>query len=340
MPSNEGQVPGPENRGLSTRPGSSTDTLALIDYRQLWVLGIHVSVLPSNLWPDKNSLSNHDNFICLYDNVPRIITDILKNGAQLAIISCNRSKALCDRALWYFKAIDPKTCEKKSIIHMVKYDEVVNGNYKESTYSSSPDFGFQEERTAHFERIQGWSGALNYEGNARGSEVLILAKIHPDILVNLLMQGKSRVDLKESARWGYATYITDNPTICFLVLISRARAKYFSDWIKADTFSADTNTCICEMWIRDKDIFDSLGKIWVPELRFIMMNNKNWIHQHTAWSQEDRDQLVLRWGVDQLEERIQCNFVTYKSQIKAWNITVPPDTWANFQNAKEDWIKP
>jgi len=48
MPSNEGQVPGPENRGLSTRPGSSTDTLALIDYRQLWVLGIHVSVLPSN----------------------------------------------------------------------------------------------------------------------------------------------------------------------------------------------------------------------------------------------------------------------------------------------------
>lgn len=29
--------------------------------------------------------------------------------------------------------------------------------------------------------------------------------------VNLLTQGKSRVDLKESARWGYATYITDNP---------------------------------------------------------------------------------------------------------------------------------
>lgn len=116
-----------------------------------------------------------------------------------------------------------------------------------------------------------------------------------------------------------------------------------------------------------------------------MTDNKNWIHQRTAWSQEDRDQLVSRWGVDvpyilfsrhhwmkdmpipqgtrwnemaiyrqtqdallltipltpeRLGERIQRNFMTYESQIKAWNITVPPDTWADFQKAKEDWIKP
>ena len=50
-------------------------------------------------------------------------------------------------------------------------------------------------------------------------------------------------------------------TCCFLVLISRARAKYFSDWIKADAFGADTKTYVCEMWIRDKNIFDNIGKV-------------------------------------------------------------------------------
>lgn len=31
--------------------------------------------------------------------------------------------------------------------------------------------------------------------------------------IALLTQGKNRVDLKESARWGYAMYITDNPAM-------------------------------------------------------------------------------------------------------------------------------
>jgi len=31
--------------------------------------------------------------------------------------------------------------------------------------------------------------------------------------IDLLKQGKNRVDLKEAARWGYATYITDNPAL-------------------------------------------------------------------------------------------------------------------------------
>lgn len=71
--------------------------------------------------------SNHANQIHLNKDIPRIVTDILQNGASLAIVSRNTSKALCDRALYYFKAIDPKTGEKKSIIDMVRYDEVVDG---------------------------------------------------------------------------------------------------------------------------------------------------------------------------------------------------------------------
>ncbi|KIK95089.1 hypothetical protein PAXRUDRAFT_407850 [Paxillus rubicundulus Ve08.2h10] len=84
--------------------------------------------------------SNHDNEIRLNPDVPIIINDILKNGASLAIVSRNTSKALCDRALYYFKAMDPNTGEQKSIIQMVKYDEVVD-----------------EPKTKHFERIRGWS---------------------------------------------------------------------------------------------------------------------------------------------------------------------------------------
>jgi hypothetical protein len=36
----------------------------------------------------------------------------------------------CDRALYYFKAIDPQTGEEKSIIKMVRYDEVVDGGFE------------------------------------------------------------------------------------------------------------------------------------------------------------------------------------------------------------------
>ncbi|KAG5220150.1 Metallo-dependent phosphatase [Salix suchowensis] len=86
------------------------------------------------------SISNHANEIRLNKDIPRIITDILQNNASLAIVSRNTSKALCDRALYYFKAVDPKAGEQKSIIKLVRYDEVVD-----------------EPITEHFKRIHGWS---------------------------------------------------------------------------------------------------------------------------------------------------------------------------------------
>ncbi|KAK7458726.1 hypothetical protein VKT23_009725 [Stygiomarasmius scandens] len=84
--------------------------------------------------------SNHANQIHLNKDIPRIVTDILANGASLAIVSRNTSKALCDRALYYFKAKDPESGEMKSIIKMVRYDEVVD-----------------EPKTEHFKRIHNWS---------------------------------------------------------------------------------------------------------------------------------------------------------------------------------------
>ncbi|KAJ8502019.1 hypothetical protein ONZ45_g11924 [Pleurotus djamor] len=84
--------------------------------------------------------SNPVNEIRLSPDIPRIITDILQSGAVLAIVSRNTSRALCDRALYYFKTKDPKSEETKSIIHLVKYDEVVD-----------------EPISEHLKRIKGWS---------------------------------------------------------------------------------------------------------------------------------------------------------------------------------------
>lgn len=84
--------------------------------------------------------SNHANQIHISKDIPKIVADILKNGASLAIVSRNTSKALCDRALYYIKAVDPSTGELKPIIKMTRYDEVVD-----------------ESVSKHFKRIHGWS---------------------------------------------------------------------------------------------------------------------------------------------------------------------------------------
>ncbi|KAJ3552991.1 hypothetical protein NM688_g3854 [Phlebia brevispora] len=84
--------------------------------------------------------ANPANQVHLNKDIPQIVTDILEHGASLAIVSRNTSKALCDRALHYFKAMDPKTGKNRPIIELVRYDEVVD-----------------EPRTAHFKRIHGWS---------------------------------------------------------------------------------------------------------------------------------------------------------------------------------------
>ncbi|EIW81806.1 hypothetical protein CONPUDRAFT_152711 [Coniophora puteana RWD-64-598 SS2] len=73
--------------------------------------------------------SNHAHYIKLYHDVPKVINDILKHGAEIAIVSNSGNKAMVDRALYYFKATDKKG-SKKSIIHLVKYDEVYCANSK------------------------------------------------------------------------------------------------------------------------------------------------------------------------------------------------------------------
>ncbi|KAG1772887.1 hypothetical protein EV702DRAFT_1181232 [Suillus placidus] len=90
-------------------------------------------------WLSKDK-SNHQNTVTLCPDIPRIIENALKNGASIALVSRHDSKLLVDRVLYYFHATDPRDNQQKSIIKMVRYNEIVN-----------------ESKTKHFERIQGWS---------------------------------------------------------------------------------------------------------------------------------------------------------------------------------------
>ncbi|KAJ6470964.1 hypothetical protein C8R45DRAFT_1165645, partial [Mycena sanguinolenta] len=78
--------------------------------------------------------------VSLCRDVPSIINHIARNHSRIAIVSSNRNKALCDRALWYFKSFDPVTGRPKPIIEFVQYDEVYAG-----------------DKTQHFQRIGAWS---------------------------------------------------------------------------------------------------------------------------------------------------------------------------------------
>ena len=70
----------------------------------------------------------------------------------------------CDRALYYFKADDPKSGEKKSIITYVRYDEVVDGkplmliHHIPNAVLTSDRYLYTEPVTEHFKRIHGWCG--------------------------------------------------------------------------------------------------------------------------------------------------------------------------------------
>ncbi|EIW81815.1 hypothetical protein CONPUDRAFT_143487 [Coniophora puteana RWD-64-598 SS2] len=290
--------------------------------------------------------TNHKERIGMYGKVPDIIYDILKNGAKLAIVSRNKSKPACDRALWWFKATD----RKKPIIDMVDFDEVYDG-----------EILFDDEATNNLVRVVEGQSLQSY------SDPMFIGFAGMDEqTVNLLTQGHHRVDLTESARWGYAI------------------AKFFAEWIKQDAFGPNAKTYVCELWARDRNKFLATNKIWFPEEGKFLNN----VHTQTAfqigWDQENRDAQAARWGSptpyilfsrhwrmsemppsigsgrwnemviytqiqdalmltiplseQQVIEKIQLGgkFVPFEQQLSAWNIKVPNETWAEFRKYREN----
>lgn len=361
--------------------------------------------------------SNHKNKCRMFDDVPDIISDILKNGAKLAIVTRHGKKVMSDRALHYFKVKDAQGNSRR-LISLVHYDEV-----------------YDKEKTNHFKKIKGWAGCSytdmilfddnpmnnivemeqgvtfqvcrdkegltweNYrhgihmwrrnkaiESPWRGLDVMrypkrkFLGYSGMDVdTIKLLEAGGRRHDREEAARWGYAMYVADNPAV----------AKYFAKWIKKTTPDFG-KTIVCSIWARDGDIWDRLNKIWVPDKK----KHQTWIGEDDesdiAWKQEDRDDMIEEWGVkkpyvlfsrhtnmkhsaglkfpiangrrfnemvvygqiqealivvermtsDELELMTELeDHVHYERKLKAWNITVPDETYEDFEEHGEKFRK-
>ncbi|KAJ8094245.1 hypothetical protein PM082_006784 [Marasmius tenuissimus] len=259
----------------------------------------------------------------LYPDIPRIVADILKNGAKLAIVSRNSSKAMMDRALYYFMVKDQHGKDRR-LIRLVTYDEVYD---KHKTVHFRAIRGYNQERYADmilFDRMKqstrvemmlgvtfqycpnglNWSTYQEGIANWRRTKALhspwhglqltaypkrkLLGYSGMDIgTIELLEKGGRRHDRKEAARWGYAMYVADDPRV----------AKYFSDWIKATAFGPQAKTIVCEIYARDGDKWDKMDKIWVPDHRHDLKTHVNEKEVTVATSELKRDKQVAAWGV-------------------------------------------
>ncbi|KAI0289735.1 acid phosphatase-domain-containing protein [Russula brevipes] len=273
--------------------------------------------------------TNHDNRIRVYDDISKVVHDILKNGAQLAIVSRNPSKALCDRALYYFKTTDPKG-DERSIIHKASYDEVVD-----------------EYTVRHFKRIHGWSEVgysdmvlfdnqahhncvrielgvtfqflrnkkgLTWEAYQRGIETWRRAKSirivsNPSVRasrkvvigfsglatdwIERIQMGTGTVDTNENYRWGYALYVGHS------LKVARHYCKQLNEKKKKRKGAKDAY--VCAIWVKDYEAWKRIRKIWVPESNSYLprMNSKEWSAFDSGRNQENRDRVIAeRYGVD------------------------------------------
>ncbi|KAG6906577.1 hypothetical protein DXG01_013087 [Tephrocybe rancida] len=260
--------------------------------------------------------------IQVFGDVSRIVNDALKNGAQLAIVA-RTNKDLANRALYYFNTINPADGKEWSIIHLVKYDEVVD-----------------EPKTNAFRRITGWSQSdpldmIHFDNEAAHNSVRIETAVTFKLCVNnqgvtwdIYQQGLSHwqrvknltipsnptaqperrligysglstawinrvnveregiVDPKFPYRWGYCLYITDDVAV----------AQFFCNWEVRERRESYVN----EVWVKDYATWARLNKIWVPEHSGFLpqMNNMGWNAETTGQNQEARDRTIeSRWGV-------------------------------------------
>ncbi|KAG7097701.1 hypothetical protein E1B28_005026 [Marasmius oreades] len=262
----------------------------------------------------------------LYPAVPRIVGDILKNGAKLAIVSRNSSRDMVDRALYYFMVKDQHGKDRR-LIELVTYDEVYDqhktvhfrnihtyGVANNETYISMILFDNMKQSTRvemmkgvtyqwcphgltwnmYNEGIATWRRMKAHQLHWRGLQLdaypkqKLIGYSGMDIgTIELLEKGGRRLDRKEAARWGYAMYVADDPVV----------AKYFSDWIKATTFGPQAKTIVCEIHARDGDLWDSMNKIWVPDNRHDLKTDVDQDELTVAKSELTRDKQVIEWGV-------------------------------------------
>ncbi|KAF9222812.1 hypothetical protein BS17DRAFT_782617 [Gyrodon lividus] len=269
--------------------------------------------------------SNHENFIDVHDGISGVISDILKSGALLAIVTSNSdsSKAMYDMALSHVTAIDPSDGSERSIVQLAKYNEVSN-----------------ESKVEQFRRIREWSGldysemilfddevmnnairirlgvtfqAIRYkkgltwdiyqEGleawrrvkritipqnpSSQPTPMIIGYTGQSRTVIDLVQKGEGRVHRMWTCRWGFGLYVTDHPGI----------AKFYSDWEKRE----GREGWVCAVWVRDYEAWaNRVSKVWIPENDngLPQMDNRRATDEEIGQNQEDRDRAIGdRWGV-------------------------------------------
>ncbi|KAK7000384.1 acid phosphatase-domain-containing protein [Favolaschia claudopus] len=263
-----------------------------------------------NLYRTGNTIvdrRNSHNTIMLFPHVLPVIQDLLAHGVQVAVVSRNTSKALCDRALWHF-----------GIIGSVSYDEVydvskINHFARIQTYTAQSgeqiDFSdmllFDDDPKNReveitfgvtFKTIQKGKG-LTWKSYQEGLAVwrrnkfcmrsipASLSVQHKKRFVGWVgtsgaiaaryRQGLRRQDYSRPARYGYGLYLTDDPAI----------AMFFAKWDRPlhDSY-------ICAIYARDGELFDKIHKLWIPEANLLQTDNEHGTEDEIAQSQENRDQ--------------------------------------------------
>ncbi|THV03744.1 hypothetical protein K435DRAFT_791497 [Dendrothele bispora CBS 962.96] len=256
---------------------------------------------------------NHQNNVILATDFPRIITELVMRDIHIAIVSRNTNKALCDRALWYFQAKDPKTKKYRPITDYIKYDEVKD-----------------ESKLRHFHRIQEWSGLPYHEMASvrfvsvpegvtfklikhktgitwddfmsgisewrRNQHINVPFNPNPRLLdphPNKMLIGYVGTDINGAkayaagqrrpfsksrpARWGYGLYVADNPQV----------AMFFAQWKRSKDIS---QLRVCKVYARDRDIFkNELKKVWFWPNSAYMTDNMHSSDQQITSKQLELD---------------------------------------------------
>ncbi|KAK7049090.1 acid phosphatase-domain-containing protein [Favolaschia claudopus] len=267
---------------------------------------------------------NGNNSVTLFPEVDKIITDLAMRNVQIALVSRNTSRALCNRALWHFQATDPKTHQRKGIIFFAKYSEI-----------------YPESKTNHFRHIQEWSGfqysdmilfddeaqnnvverelgvtfkALRdgagltwdryQEGLAlwRRNKYISRCRPHPDSqllpkpkfigwvgtdtkTMERYRHGQRRLEYSRPARYGYGMYLSDDPNV----------AMHFAGWGGVGQSTRQTGDMyICAIYARDGELFDRIPKFWVSESGQYQTDNLHNNEADVAWAQENRDEFIAR----------------------------------------------
>ncbi|KAF9524642.1 acid phosphatase-domain-containing protein [Crepidotus variabilis] len=281
------------------------------------------NIEPQDRWTVRDR-TNHNNTIRVFNDISSVVNDVLKNGSKLAIVSRNRSKAMCDRALYYFKAINPNHGNEWPISQLVQYNEVVDQSktehFRRIKALSGNDFAemllFDDEAYNNVVRIElgvtfqlardkrglmwdVYQQGLNAWRRVKNTTTIpstpgfVPRRVRigysglPQSWINLVRRGEGTVDPTTPYRWGYALYVSDKLGI----------AKYFCDW--NNNWNSE-KSYPCEVWVKDYDTWAKLNKIWIPENDggIQQMNNLSWNAEQTGRNQEDRDRFIAEnWGV-------------------------------------------